>query len=78
MKFQDLRRKYRDVTAPAPLVLVFVVFWHKKKKNCTMVFESWETKFGVVVLHGNVKKLRTGLRNEKKNRRPTLSFCTLS
>ena len=26
-----------------------------------MVFESWGTKVGVAVLHGNVKELRAGL-----------------
>ena len=26
-----------------------------------MVFESWETKFGMVILHSNVKKIRAGL-----------------
>ena len=55
--------------------MVLVVILHKQ--FCTMGFGSWETKFGVVVLHGNVQnKVRTGLRNEKKEERPTLSFCT--
>ena len=26
-----------------------------------MVFESWETKIGMVVLHGNVKTIRVGI-----------------
>ena len=32
----------------------------QKNKN-TMVFEGWETIFGMVVLHGNVKKVRVGI-----------------
>ena len=32
-------------------------FFHKKKQQfCAMVFESLETKNGVLVLHGNMKK----------------------
>ena len=27
-----------------------------KNRFCTMVFESWETKFVMIVLHGNVEK----------------------
>ena len=36
-------------------------FFDTKHHFCTVVFESWETKFGMVLLHGNTKKLSTGL-----------------
>ena len=41
--------------------LVGKVFTLTDNHVCAMVFESWEQKIGMAVLHGNTKKVRTGL-----------------